>query len=98
SAVPQLPASMFAPRTGASALTVGGVCDRLAKETRGVVVPSAVGENLTAPFRRILDEVRSSYVLYYTPRNGDRPGVPTLDVRVKRPGVDARARSHYVWR
>ena len=53
---------------------------------------SKAGENLTSKFRRMLQEFRSSYVLYFTPRGVERTGAHTLEVRVKRPGVDVRAR------
>jgi hypothetical protein len=46
----------------------------------------------------MLQEFRSSYVLYFTPRGVERSGAHTLEVRVKRPGVDVRARRGYVWK
>ena len=70
----------------------------LAMETGGVVVRALPGDNLSTTFKRILDEFRSSYVLHFTPRGVERSGVHTLDVRVKRSGVDVRARKAYVWR
>ena len=56
------------------------------------------GENLTSKFRRMVQDFRSSYVLYFTPRGVERTGPHTLEVRVKRPGVEVRARRGYIWR
>ena len=48
--------------------------ERLAAETGGFVTVVEQGENLTTKFRRVLDQFRSSYVLYFTPRGVDRCG------------------------
>jgi len=67
---------------------------RLAGETGGSVIP--VGSDLTATFRRALDEFRSSYVLHFIPTGVTRAGFHTLDVRVKdRPKLTIRARRGY---
>lgn len=76
--------------------TVGTFADRLAAETGGLVSAVPRGENVSARFRRMLQEFRTSYVLYYTPAGVERGGVHTLDVRVKREGVSVRARRSYV--
>ena len=76
--------------------TVGAFADRLALETGGMVSAIAPGESLASRFRRMLQDFRTSYVLYFTPRGVDRAGVHTLDVRVKREGVAVRARRTYV--
>ena len=55
-------------------------------------------DNLGSAFRRVLDDFRASYVLYFSPHGVRRGGLHTLDVRVKRAGVDVRARRGYVWR
>jgi Ca-activated chloride channel homolog len=89
------PASLLRTTT---APTVGALSERIAAETGGMVTVVKPGENLTSKFRRMLQEFRSSYVLYFTPRGVERAGVHTLDVRVKRPGVEVRARRGYVWR
>ena len=56
------------------------------------------GDNLTSTFRRVLEQFRTSYVLYFTPRGVERQGSHTLEVRVKRAKVEVRARRGYVWR
>jgi VWFA-related protein len=89
------PASLLRTTT---APTVGALSDRIASETGGMVTVVKPGENLTSKFRRALQEFRSSYVLYFTPTGVERAGVHTLDVRVKRSGVEVRARRGYVWR
>lgn len=92
------PASLLRTSSTVSTLSVGALSDRLALETGGLVAPLKPGENLTSKFRRMLQEFRSSYVLYFTPRGVERSGAHTLEVRVKRPGVDVRARRGYVWK
>lgn len=77
---------------------VGAFAERIASETGGIVTSVKPGENLSSKFRRMLQDFRSSYVLYFTPRGVERAGAHTLDVRVKRPGVTVRARRGYVWR
>jgi Ca-activated chloride channel family protein len=92
------PASLLRTSSTVSTLSVGALSDRIALETGGMVAPLKPGENLTSKFRRMLQEFRSSYVLYFTPRGVERSGAHTLEVRVKRPGVDIRARRGYVWK
>ena len=77
---------------------VGAFAERIAAETGGMVTSVKPGENLSSKFRRMLQDFRSSYVLYFAPRGVERTGAHTLDVRVKRPGVTVRARRGYVWR
>ena len=95
---PERPASLLRTSSALSTSTVGALSDRIALETGGMVAPLKPGENLTSKFRRMLQEFRSSYVLYFTPRGVERSGAHTLEVKVKRPGVDVRARRGYVWR
>jgi VWFA-related protein len=98
SAVPEHMASPFARSPGRPPITVGRLYDQLARETGGTVVTTAPGESLSSTFRRVLADFRSSYVLYFTPRNVDRQGSHTLQVRVKQEGAEVRARRGYVWR
>ncbi|HVL68760.1 MAG TPA: VWA domain-containing protein [Vicinamibacterales bacterium] len=67
----------------------------LAAETGGTVIPTAAGVDVSAAFRRVLDEFRSAYVLYYTPAGVDRAGYHKLDVKVKREAVTVQARRGY---
>jgi VWFA-related protein len=67
----------------------------LATETGGQVVSLLPGETFGATLRRALDQFRSSYVLTYTPTGVPRTGAHTIAVRVKRSGVDVRARKGY---
>jgi Ca-activated chloride channel homolog len=80
----------------ATPATADALAERIAAETGGIVSPVGRGENLPTRFRRMLQEFRTSYVLYYTPTGVERAGVHTLDVRVKRPNVTVRARRSYV--
>jgi VWFA-related protein len=94
----QRPASLLRNASTLATATVGDLADHVARETGGSVVTIEAGENVTSTFRRILDQFRTSYVLYFTPRGVERQGAHTLDVRVKRAQVDVRARRGYVWR
>src|SRR6185503_2653548 len=78
--------------------TVGAFSERLASETGGMVTSVKPGENISAQFRRMLQDFRSSYVLYFTPSGVERTGAHTLELRVKRPGLTVRARKGYVWK
>jgi VWFA-related protein len=91
-------ASPFARSPGRPPITIGRMYDQLARETGGLVVPTAPGENLASTFRRTLTEFRASYVLYFTPQGVDRSGSHTIDVRVKQDGTDVRARRGYIWK
>ncbi len=84
---PERPASLLRTSSALSTSTVGALSDRIALETGGMVAPLKPGENLTSKFRRMLQEFRSSYVLYFTPRGVERSGAHTLEVKVKRPGA-----------
>lgn len=98
SSSPEHMASPFARSPGRPPITVGRLYDQLARETGGTVVTTAPGDSLSSTFRRVLADFRSSYVLYFTPRNVDRQGAHTLQVRVKQEGAEVRARRGYVWR
>jgi VWFA-related protein len=95
SSTPEQPASTFAPLPF---VAVRDFYDRLARETGGAVVYAKADDDLSSTFRRVLAEFRSSYVLYFSPRGVEPSGFHTLDVRVKQPGVDVRARRGYAWR
>ena len=95
---PERPASLLRTTSPLASATVGALSERIASETGGMVAAVQPGENLTSKFRRMLQDFRSSYVLYFTPRGVERAGVHTLDVRVKRSGVDVARAAGYVWR
>jgi VWFA-related protein len=94
----QRPASLLRNSTKLAAASVGDLADQIASETGGFVATINPDDNLTSTFRRVLEQFRTSYVLYFTPRGVDRQGAHTLEVRVKRAQVDVRARRGYVWR
>ncbi len=70
----------------------------LAKEAGGFVETVNTGQSLGAAFRRILQDFRQSYVLYFAPAGVERSGFHTINVRVRRSGVDVRARRGYAAR
>jgi VWFA-related protein len=94
----QRPASLLRHATKSAAATVGDLSEQIAAGTGGFVVNIAPGDNITSAFRRVLEQFRSTYVLYYTPRGVDPKGSHALDVRVKREKVEVRARRGYEWR
>ena len=95
---PERPASLIRTSAPLASTTVGGLAEKIAGETGGLVAPIKPGENLTSKFRRMVQDFRSSYVLYFTPRGVEPGGTHTLDVRLKRGGAEVRARRGYVWR
>ena len=92
------PASLLRASGTLAAATVNVLSERIAAETGGLVTPVKPGESLSSKFRRMLQDFRSSYVLYFTPAGVERGGTHALEVRVRRPGVEVRARRGYVWR
>ena len=67
----------------------------VARDSGGSVLPVAGGVDLSAAFRRVLADFRSTYVLYYTPRNVDAAGYHSVDVKVNHEGATVRARRGY---
>jgi Ca-activated chloride channel homolog len=98
SPLPERPASILRTNASLASATVESLTGRLASETGGMVTTVKTGENLTSKFRRMVQDFRSSYVLYFTPKGVERGGAHTLDVRVKRQGAEVRARRGYIWR
>lgn len=72
--------------------------ERLVKETGGFAAVVERGRSLGSTFRKALVEFRQSYILYFRPGSAGGAGLHALEVRVKRPGVDIRARKNYVAR
>ena len=79
----------------------GGVGDdrlaAIAKSTGGrEVKPSVLRNNAVGPLRDLLDEVRASYVLRYTPKGVPDKGWHPITIKVTKPGsYDIRARPGY---
>jgi len=98
SASSKQPASLLRSASKQGAATVGGLADQIASDTGGFVVAIEPRTNITSAFRRVLEQFRTSYVLYFTPRGVERQGAHTLEVRVKGAKVEVHARRGYVWR
>jgi VWFA-related protein len=92
------PASLQRTASKLGTVTIADLADQIAADTGGYVVAINPGDNLTSTFRRVLEQFRTTYVLYFTPKGVDRQGAHTLEVRVKRAKVDVHARRGYVWR
>jgi Ca-activated chloride channel family protein len=71
------------------------VLSALAGETGGTVLPVSPTTDLSAAFRRVLNEFRTAYVLYYTVQGVERAGYHTIEVTVNREGADVQARRGY---
>ena len=50
---------------------------------------------MTLDLPAVLEQFRTSYVLYFTPQGVDPQGAHTLEVRVKRPNVEVGSRRSY---
>lgn len=68
---------------------------RLAAETGGGYFELSHADQLTSTFTRVALELHSQYVLGFTPQSRDGK-THKLEVRVKKPGMIARARKSYV--
>jgi VWFA-related protein len=68
----------------------------LAAETGGTLVSLLPTDTLGGSLRSALDAFRSSYVLTYSPAGVPASGAHAIDVKVKRSGVEVRARRGYV--
>jgi VWFA-related protein len=71
------------------------VYSTLARETGGYVLSVDSTTNLGPVFRKILDDFRSSYVLFFSPTGVERAGFHTITVDVQRPGAVVQARRGY---
>jgi CO/xanthine dehydrogenase Mo-binding subunit len=91
------PASMLRTSGPLATASVADVAGQIARETGGFVSTIEPGDDLPSRFGRVLEEFRSSYVLYFTPAGVERTGAHALEVRVRREGVEVRARRGYVW-
>jgi VWFA-related protein len=67
----------------------------LAAETGGSVVSLLPTDRLGDLLRRSVEQFRSSYVLTYTPAGVSPRGRHVIDVSVRRPGLEVRARKGY---
>ncbi|HEX5071031.1 MAG TPA: VWA domain-containing protein [Vicinamibacterales bacterium] len=67
----------------------------VARDTGGEVVPADATTNLGSVFRKILDDFRSSYVLFYSPTGVEKAGFHTITVTVSRPDLVVTARRGY---
>lgn len=68
---------------------------RLAESTGGRLLEAGSPDDLRGQFLRILDELRTRYVLSFTPQGVRREGTHRLDVQLKAGGVQVRARRSY---
>ncbi len=64
----------------------------LARETGGDVLDTGASGDLSATFRRAINDFRSAYVLYYSVRGVERGGYHTIEVKVAREGATVQAR------
>jgi VWFA-related protein len=67
----------------------------LVADTGGSVIPVSGNSDLTATFKSVLEEFRTTYVLHFSPTGVDRGGFHTLAVNVTRPNAVAKARRGY---
>jgi Ca-activated chloride channel homolog len=71
------------------------ILNRFANETGGGYFDLKKGANLNTAFTRVAQELRSQYLLGFSPATLDGK-VHKLDVRMKRPGLKTRSRRSYV--
>jgi Ca-activated chloride channel family protein len=79
--------------SGAIAQAVSHGLDRLSRETGGLVFQNP-GKHTADVFRRIESDLRTMYVLGFTPPSGARDGrFHKLEVKTSQPGLSIRARA-----
>jgi len=76
-------------------LVMSPVVQQLAADTGGAVLMASMSSTLGTMFLQILDNFRTTYVLYYSPRGVDQGGFHTISVSVNRPGAIVQARRGY---
>lgn len=69
--------------------------EQVAEATGGEVLVES-SDDLRDAFRRIVQDFRNRYVLAYTPEGVEAGGFHRLDVRVKRRGLNVKARPGYI--
>jgi VWFA-related protein len=73
------------------------VLRKVTDESSGRLVETDSYEHLRALFLEILEEMKTRYLLTYSPPEPVREGWHELEVKVKRKGVDVRARRGYYY-
>ena len=68
---------------------------KIAAESGGGYFELKEGADLSSTFTRVAQELHSQYVIGFTPESLDGK-LHGLQVRVKRPGMTARARRNYI--
>jgi VWFA-related protein len=72
------------------------ILDELAETTGGEVLTTADSAGLKAAFLRVLSQFRSRYLLTYIPTGVDVGGWHAIEVKLKNPRGDVRARPGYL--
>jgi VWFA-related protein len=68
----------------------------LTDATGGQMLEVTSGKDLSGAFQRILKDFRSRYILAYSPQGVPTEGFHRLEVRMKRRGLNAKARPGYI--
>lgn len=69
---------------------------RMSEETGGRIYLPESFDNLSEAYQQVADELRSQYVIFYTPTNSERDGgYRAVRVKVNKPGVHASTRFGY---
>jgi Ca-activated chloride channel family protein len=79
----------------AGASPKGSFLHELSELTGGTFYDAGSPDNLAATFIKILNEFRQRYLVSYSPRDVLAEGWHRLEVRVRRRGVDVKARTGY---
>ncbi len=70
--------------------------NKIAEETGGRIFLPQTFDDLTTAYQQVAEELRSQYVLFYTPTKADRDGkYRAVRVKVKRPGAHTATRFGY---
>ena len=73
----------------------GSALRQLANDTGGQMLTTSLSSSLSVMFLQALNNYRTAYVLYYSPKGVDRAGFHAIEVSVNRPGAVVQARRGY---
>ena len=79
----------------ASTLSVNGVFQQITSATGGSLLTVTPRDDIGSTFKKILEDFRSTYVLYFSPNGVERTGFHTISVQVERPDAVVQARRGY---
>lgn len=95
SALPVTSTLRPSPTTSQNVVFFNSAIRQLANDTGGQMLTTSLASSLNVMFLQALNNYRTAYVLYYSPKGVDRTGFHSIEVSVNRPGAVVQARRGY---